>query len=210
MCRYSDRTLIFLGQKMKILNQKVKDKSKKQKLNSGFTLIEIMVAVTIFALVMVVAIGAVLSIVSANKKSQAITSVLSNLNFALEAMVRDMRTGYDYHCSGASGGGGDCPGGGTSLSFTSTQSGNKPVIYVLDDTKGAITKSVDGGAVQSLTSGEVKIDALNFYLTGTGKTNTGDYDQPRIIIIVKGHYQGFGDLTEFHLQTMVSQRRIDI
>ncbi len=207
---------------MKIKNQKLKIKyqtlgskqtlianSPKLKANSGFTLIEIMVAVTIFALVMVVAIGAVLSIVSANKKSQAITSVLSNLNFALEAMVRDLRTGYDYHCSGGGGGGGDCPGGGTAITFTSTQSNNKTVIYVLDD-NGKITKSVDGGGQAPMTSDEVKIDSLVFYVTGTNKTANGDYDQPRIIIILKGHYHGFGNLTEFHLQTTVSQRRIDI
>lgn len=183
--------------------------SYKQKVTRGFTLIEIMVAVTIFALVMVVAIGAVLSIVSANKKSQAVTSVLSNLNFALEAMVRDIRTGYDYSCSGGSGGGGDCAGGGTALTFTSTQSNGKTVIYVLDG-NGQITKSVDGGLAQPLTSEEVKVDTLNFYVSGTAKTNAGNYDQPRMIILLKGHYQGFGDLTEFHLQTMVSQRRIDI
>jgi len=184
----------------------------KLKTARGFTLIEIMVAVTIFALVMVVAIGAVLSIVSANKKSQAITSVLSNLNFTLEAMVRDLRTGFDYHCSGGTGGGGDCPEGGTAITFTSTQYSNSEVVYGLDEEKGSILRTIDtaGGGPQSMTSTEVKIDQLKFYLTGTTKSSGGDYNQPRIIIIIKGHYQGFGDLTEFHLQTMVSQRRIDI
>jgi type IV fimbrial biogenesis protein FimT len=177
--------------------------SKAPKLERGFTLIEIMVAVSIFALVMVVAIGAVLSIVSANKKSQAVSSVLTNLNFALESMLRDLRTGYNYGCDG----GGDCSDGGDIISLYSTQS-NDTVEYAVTD--GSITKSVGGATPLYLTSKEVNIDTLKFYLTGTAKTASGDYVQPRIIIIVKGTYNGFGKLTEFHLQTMVSQRRIDI
>ncbi|MES2409306.1 MAG: type II secretion system protein [Patescibacteria group bacterium] len=182
--------------------------NKKTKINTkGFTLIEIMVAVSIFALVMVVAIGAVLSIVSANKKSQAVSSVLTNLNFALEAMVRDLRTGYNYSCDG----GGDCTGfdglGGGIISFISTQS-NLPVEYTIQN--DGIVKSVDGGNRVSLTSPDVKITSLKFYVVGTKKTVAGDYIQPRIIITIAGNYNGFGNLAEFHLQTMVSQRRIDI
>ncbi|MES2223364.1 MAG: type II secretion system protein [Patescibacteria group bacterium] len=178
----------------------------KTKINTkGFTLIEIMVAVSIFTLVMMVAIGAVLSIVSANKKAQAVSSVLTNLNFALEAMVRDLRTGYDYNCDG----GGDCPNGdgGGVISFFSTQS-DAPVEYTIQN--GSIVKSVNSGPRLYLTSPEVNITSLKFYVTGTVKTGSGDYVQPRIIIIINGSYKGFGNLASFHLQTMVSQRRIDV
>lgn len=187
----------------------IKNKNNK-KINTsfGFTLIEIMVAVSIFALVMVVAIGAVLSIVSANKKSQALSSVLSNLNFSLDSMVRDLRTGFDYDCNG----GGDCATDGSdNIEFYSTQSLGS-VTYGLEtlDGVGVISK-VSGTGSQYLSSTEVDIDDLKFYVVGTTKTTSGDYTQPKIIIIVRGHYNGQGgDQTEFHLQTMVSQRRIDI
>jgi len=181
-------------------------KQKTAKNSQAFTIIEIMVAVSIFAMVMVVAIGAVLSIVSANKKSQAVSSVLSNLNFSLEAMVRDLRTGYDYECEGS----GDCPGGGSSVIFRSTQSGDDVEygLYVDAEGVGTIYKSV-GGDYQYLTSKDVDIETLRFYVIGTVKTPS-DLEQPRIVMVIKGVYNGFGKLTEFNLQTMVSQRRLDI
>ena len=65
---------------------------------TGFTLVEIIVALGLFTIVMFVATGALLSIVSVNKKAQAQQSAINNLNFALENMTRSLRTGYNYHC----------------------------------------------------------------------------------------------------------------
>ncbi len=178
--------------------------NQKPNTQKAFTLIEIMVAVSIFAMVMVVAIGAVLSIVSANKKAQAVNTVLTNLNFSLEAMLRDLRTGYDYSCAGV----GDCPEGRNSITFYSTQTGSN-VTYTLSGT--AIAKSTgDNNGFLELTGSDVKIDRLMFYVTGTRKTADQDYAQPKVIIIVKGSYTTGGAVTEFNLQTMVSQRKIDI
>ena len=64
----------------------------------GFTLIEMMVSIALFAIVMVMSMGAILSIVAANKKAQALNSVMTNLNFAVDSMSRDIKTGYNYHC----------------------------------------------------------------------------------------------------------------
>ncbi len=65
----------------------------------GFTLIEVMVSVTLFAMVMTLSLGAILSIIDGNKKAQAINSVANNLNFAVDSMVRDIKTGYSYSCN---------------------------------------------------------------------------------------------------------------
>src|SRR3989344_3450237 len=64
----------------------------------GFTLIEMMVSTSIFIMVMVVAAGAILSISSANRKSQATKVAIDNLSFALESMSRHIRVGTDYSC----------------------------------------------------------------------------------------------------------------
>ena len=64
----------------------------------GFTLIEVMVSVSLFAMVMTLSLGAILSIIDGNKKAQAINAVANNLNFAVESMVRDIKTGYAYTC----------------------------------------------------------------------------------------------------------------
>ncbi|MBI3573842.1 type II secretion system protein [Candidatus Kaiserbacteria bacterium] len=64
----------------------------------GFTLIEMMVAMSIFAIVMLVGVGALLSLVQANTRAQAINSVINNLNAAIENMSRTIRVGTVYHC----------------------------------------------------------------------------------------------------------------
>jgi prepilin-type N-terminal cleavage/methylation domain-containing protein len=77
---------------------------------SAFTLIEMMVSVSLFLIVMVISLGAVLAIVDGNKKAQAINSVSNNLSSAIESMVRDIKTGYAY----------SCPVGGTPLTVPLT------------------------------------------------------------------------------------------
>jgi type II secretory pathway pseudopilin PulG len=69
-----------------------------QTVAGGFTLIEIMVSVSLFLVVMVVSLAAVVAIVDGNKKTQAIISVSNNLNYTIESMIRDIKTGYIYVC----------------------------------------------------------------------------------------------------------------
>lgn len=70
-----------------------------KKLQHGFTLVEIIVSIAIFIVVAVVALGALLKIIDANKKSESIKSVVTNLNFALDSMARDIRVGSHYICA---------------------------------------------------------------------------------------------------------------
>ena len=65
----------------------------------GFTLVELLVSSAIFTVVSIVAVGAVLTINAANRKTQAIRAVVDNLNFAMESMSRKLRTGSNYHCA---------------------------------------------------------------------------------------------------------------
>ncbi len=65
---------------------------------SGFTLIEIMVSIGIFSTVMLIGIGALLSVNDANRKARALRVIIDNLNFALEDMSRKIRIGGDFYC----------------------------------------------------------------------------------------------------------------
>ena len=62
----------------------------------GFTLVEMIVSLAIFTVVAVVAVGALLKITDANRKSQTLKTAINNLNFALESMSREMRVGANY------------------------------------------------------------------------------------------------------------------
>lgn len=66
----------------------------------GFTLVEMIVSLAVFTVVALIAVGALLKITDANKKSQTMKSVINNLNFALESMSREMRVGTVYDCVG--------------------------------------------------------------------------------------------------------------
>lgn len=93
----------------------------------GFTLIEIMVSVAIFSVVMVIALGALLSISAAERKAETLKSVMTNLNFALEGMSRTIRTGLNYHCDTSNISGGtlvpqDCPNASAGSNYFVVQS----------------------------------------------------------------------------------------
>ncbi len=189
----------------------------------GFTLIELMVSVAIFAIIMVIALGALLSISAADRKAETVASVMNNLNFAVESMTRTIRTGYDYHCATTTGG--DCASGGTLFKFTAQ--GGAQTVYTFDNSascgqtgtiQGCILRSTDGGATYlPITAPEVIItniagsgSGLTFYLRGSTLGNNGDNVQPNVVITVTGYVQISGtQKTPFNLQTSVTQRLYD-
>jgi prepilin-type N-terminal cleavage/methylation domain-containing protein len=200
----------------------------------GFTLIEMLVSTAIFTVVMVIALGSLLSMSESDRKAQTLKAVINNLNFSLDSMSRALRTGTTYGC----GVGGDCPSGGTSVSFTPATGGSK-VIYNFEQsnatlcgqpngTVGCITRSIDGGTTYApITSPEVIVTNLKFYVIGTlvgSVSSGGDSVQPKVTILVSGYVQfkgaggaaactagssSVGASTCFNLQTSVTQRLYD-
>jgi len=183
---------------------------------AGFTIIEMIVAVAIFSVIMVVAVGALLSVISANRKAQSLQSIVNNLNLSLEEMVRTIRVGTTYHCgsSGDKTATQDCPDLGESyLAFE--HSGGDPLsiqdqyVYRLT-TDNQIERSISGindSEFSPVTAPEAVIEQLTFYVTGT---ENNDNLQPRVIIIVSGYAQiDEKTRTDFNLQTAVSQRLPD-
>jgi prepilin-type N-terminal cleavage/methylation domain-containing protein len=186
--------------------------------SKGFTLVEVLVSVAIFTLTMLIATGAVFTIVDANKKSHNLKSVMTNLNFALETMMRDMRVGSSYVCIAT---GGNCPNGGDGVSFTSNMDrdsigGNDTAEYTfVEDSNGMggiyrwrqcniSFPGCDASAIR-ITAQEIDIEDMKFYVVGA---STGD-GQPRVLIKISG-YVGVGTTkSTFNIQTTVSQRVID-
>ena len=188
----------------------------------AFTLIEIMVAVSLFAIVMMVGVGALLSMVAVNKRAQAINSVMNNLNAAVEEMSRTMRVGTTYHCELSSVAPPpstlvqtkDCVnGGGKLVAFepTNGSSGNDndQTVYRINGTQ--IERSKDSGANWlALTAPEVQITDFQFYVTGTDSYSYPNFVQPRVLISIRGKANVPGGTTDFTVQTTVTQRLLDI
>jgi len=68
----------------------------KKNFANGFTLVEVLVSLIIFSVVVVMAVGAVFSLVNAGEKARSLNSVMGNLNVALETMADTVRFGTGY------------------------------------------------------------------------------------------------------------------
>ncbi|MFZ2523286.1 MAG: hypothetical protein WAW92_02765 [Minisyncoccia bacterium] len=178
---------------------------KKNSFKKGLTLIEIMVASSMFIIVMLIMSGAIVSVFSANQKSNNLRSVMDNLNLTLESMTRTIRFSKAYNCGSYTPLGStysDCTGGGSS-DFTVTFNA-APIRYYLSS--GRIKRSV-GGVETFITSPEVNISSLNFIVSGSDPYDTL---QPRVTIQIKGVAGGTGTRgSTFYLETTVSQRQFD-
>lgn len=185
-------------------------------LDAGFSLIEIMVSLSLFIVVIVISMGSILSVLDANRKSQSLRATMDNLNFTIESMTRTIRFGTSYHC----GQGGntstpqDCPSGTSFLTVQSSE--GDEVSYQVNN--GQITRSLNGSSGKAITSPDVTISEIKFYVFGSQpycstispSCNTQDELQPQVIIVVTG-FSGVKPSveTEFTIQTTVSQRFFD-
>lgn len=173
----------------------------------GFTLLEMIVALGVFAVAALLATSSLLSLTDAQKKTFSLQSTYDNVRFALETMAKDIRTGDVYYC-GANFDDlpsvptpRDCASGGPSLTYKNV-AGNNIAYRVLN---GKIEKFVDGVSVGNMTSEDTTIDTLTFYVLGAP---SGDNLQPRISIIIKGTAGSGRSRSQFNLQTTISQRKI--
>jgi prepilin-type N-terminal cleavage/methylation domain-containing protein len=72
--------------------------SHSQHTQSGFSLVELIVALAVFAVVLTITVGALLMLVGTNQQLQGQQSMMTNLSFALDSMTREIRTGTQYYC----------------------------------------------------------------------------------------------------------------
>lgn len=67
----------------------------------GFTLVELLVASSIFTSVLIIAIGALFSAQAINTRLQETQIILDGVNLAMEVVSRDIRYGSEFHCENA-------------------------------------------------------------------------------------------------------------
>src|SRR3989339_2244393 len=77
---------------MKIVKLKIEN------CKGGYTIIETMIAISLFLVIIMAGMGALLNANLLHQKSQNMRSIIDNLSFIMEDMSRNLRTGYDYHC----------------------------------------------------------------------------------------------------------------
>jgi prepilin-type N-terminal cleavage/methylation domain-containing protein len=185
----------------------------------GFTLIEMIVAVGLFAVVMVICVSTLFALVNANRKAQALQSVMNNLDISLDGMARSIREGSIYHCGGSSPqpyeSRQDCLSGDNIFVFLPYgHDSSDPThwwAYKFDNVNHQVVKSENGatGTYFPITAPEVTIDDMKFYVVGTTRDDT---TQPKVVIVVKGTAAASNAKTRssFHIQAAATQRLIDL
>ena len=191
------------------------------KINSkkGFTLIEVMVATSIFMIVMLAAMGGLLTASASAKKARALRIAMDNVNYAMDSMSRTIRLGSNYNCSSGTPNypsaitNQDCSSGNT-LVFQPASVGTS--VHTEQDTaflkntlnnKNTVQKcNKDNNTCINITAPEVDITDLRFTVRGSGST---DSIQPSVFILMKGTVTINGEVTDFALQTLASQRNAE-
>jgi prepilin-type N-terminal cleavage/methylation domain-containing protein len=166
----------------------------------GFTLIEMLVSVALFTVVLTVTLGAILTIIDANRKARSLMSVMGNLNFAVDSITRSVKTGTNISVTS----GGNCVSV-DQIDYNGTDlDGIERATYCLDGS--TLTKRIESGTPLPLTSPDVDIDYLKFTEAGTAVG-----EQPRLGIRMEGTVRVSPRVSSsFTIQTSVSQRQLNL
>lgn len=201
---------------------------------AGFSLIELLVSLSIFTVVITMAVGTLLVLIDANAKAQNIQTTMTNLNFVLDSMTREIRTGEGYYCSSSAGSGfrgnrldvDDCSTGSGYLSLieggesltAGAPDDQHRIEYRFNGTEESIQRRIcttdpctASETWRTVTSPDITITDLTFFVDGTDKLAASDRTQPLVTIFVAGEAgQIDGVDTGFQLQTTITQRQLDL
>ena len=190
-------------------------------------MVEMIVAVGLFAIVMVISVGALLMLLAADHKAQALQSVMNNFNISVDGTVRAIRQGYQFHCTGSVPytSAADCANGDTTFAFEpyGNLATDPPWVITYDPDghvcgqSNSICESQDGGVnFTPITAPEVSITGLTFYVIGSVRGNDppplSGPTQPKVVIVINGvaSTNNTAAKTTFHVQATAVQRLLDL
>lgn len=210
-------------------------KFKNKKSVTGFTLVEMLVATTIFSIIV---LGSISILGTAQKSYTRVSGNrqgIDNINMVMDVMVREMKFGSNYRCANTIGNFRDNTGVYSSLSplgydsvtcnaisFIPQGEPTKRIVYYFDSNplRNSINQAtyVQSGSLYTLlqdiplTATGFKISYLNFRILGS---NSGDFLQPKVEIRTSGVISttksktGQVYSTNITSQTIVTQRILD-
>ncbi len=129
---------------------------------AGFTLIELVVATSLFVAAMVVIVGLFIRVVKTQRMVQSLMGAQSNASLSLEQMMRELRTGFSFSypqnispCG---------TGGAEALTFMRTRENGVPVpvTYFWNKDEERIERKEGSKERTPLTSGDVRVARMCF------------------------------------------------
>ena len=167
------------------------------KKQSGFTIIELVIVISLAAGVFGVASGVFVQAIKMQRRAFFIQRVQETLGFALESMAREIRVSTLTTANT------NCPASPSqTLSISHPLNGN--INYFLSGTD--LHRRLSGAGIDTiLNSAGTKIDRLGFCVSGN---TVGDQTQPRVTILLtisNGSANPDNNIS-INIQTTVSQR----
>lgn len=193
-------------------------------MKKGFTLIEVMVALTLFSVIVAIAVGGFARALHTQREVTVLVAAQSNADTALEQMAREMRTGYLFCATTSSTLSNPVPNAtcgatdsATGAAYCAAGANNTWVCNNLLNFYNAqsilTTYSLENGVLMRnnspITGDNVKIKYLTFVLLGQLQ---GDHWNPRITIAMGVAPSSTDPALQndvMNLQTTVSAREAD-
>ncbi len=179
-------------------------------MNKGFTLVELLIAVTVFTAISTTAFGIMASLIHKQERVMNMHTLTENSSYALEYIQRAVRMAQkdDGGCI-TSGENYAHSGGNSTIQFLdyesfchrfSLSSGQIQETISTDDTAGNL------GSATAFTSDKIDVTSLVFNLNGE---SGADSIQPRVTIEFEANSKYFSDV-QINIQSTASQRNLDL
>ena len=176
---------------------------------AGFTIIELMIAALLFALLAGAILSLMISSISAQRKTLSHQTLIDQSSFVAEYMSRALRQAQQEPsvaaCLPAAGHNYEITRAGQGIRFLDIDAQCRE-IYLDGD---VIKETIDAGAAVALTSDKLEVLVLEF--STIGETDADDI-QPRVTFFmdITGDAIQPTDRPRIQLQTTISQRHFDI
>ncbi len=163
---------------------------------TGYTIIELLVAMTVFMMLISVTSGIFIRALRTQRMTTALIAANSNAGLAIEQISREIRTGTGFVTNG--------------ISLTFNNAKNQSVTYRWNNVSSAlaIERSIDGINFKRITADNVRIHNLNFTVF-RGPSQANPYPARITIVLQVGALTQFPDAPLVNLQTTVSARVLE-
>jgi prepilin-type N-terminal cleavage/methylation domain-containing protein len=177
---------------------------------NGFTIIELLVAMSVFVIIIAIVSSTFISTLRAQRTLLALMAANDSASLAMEQMMREIRTGRNFCIGVINILTHNCPVVGFSndnLSFENAN--NQPVVYQLNNTTHSIERSENGGtSFAPITNDVVEIYNLRYLLVDQNLPNPQKWPK-RLLITFRSQVSGIEQIKfETNWQTSVSVRTL--
>lgn len=183
----------------------------------GFTLIETLVAVTLFTFVTFVALSSLFQMQALNAKLKITKSIYNNMYFTVDNITSEIKQGSNFENSNyvLTGIADNCNvtvnnNSCIAFDYLNIEGSNNSERrgYYLDSINGSIKKYVGLQPAETITSEDLNVQILKFVIEGNN-TYSGSVDsaQPSVKVIIKGLTKKKPEIP-FYIETFISQRSL--